>query len=65
MFEVIPNRPDARGRFGKFGGRFVPEVLMPAHLELEQAYAEARRDPTFAQDYARLLRDVRCRKMQP
>ena len=58
MFEVIPNRPDARGRFGKFGGRFVPEVLMPAHLELEQAYTEARQDPAFAQDYARLLRDV-------
>ncbi len=40
--------PDARGRFGDFGGRFVPESLMAALDELEHAYAEAREDPDFA-----------------
>jgi tryptophan synthase beta chain len=36
-----------RAYFGQFGGRFVPETLMPAHMELEQAYREARRDRAF------------------
>ena len=36
-----------RAYFGKFGGRFVPETLMPAHMELERAYNEARRDKAF------------------
>jgi tryptophan synthase beta chain len=39
--------PDARGRFGEFGGRYVPEVLMPAFEELTAAYEAARRDPEF------------------
>jgi len=39
--------PDKRGRFGKYGGRYVPETLMPALLELEQAYLAARRDRKF------------------
>ena len=39
--------PDKRGRFGAFGGRYVPETLMPALLELERAYAEARKDRKF------------------
>ena len=39
--------PDARGRFGGFGGRFVAETLMPLVLEVEQAYAAARADPAF------------------
>ncbi|HEY1881005.1 MAG TPA: tryptophan synthase subunit beta [Caulobacteraceae bacterium] len=39
--------PDARGRFGDYGGRFVPETLMPLVLALEQAYAEAKADPAF------------------
>ena len=58
MFEIFEGRPDAQGRFGEFGGRFVPEVLMPAHLQLEQAYMAARQDPAFAAEYARLLREV-------
>ncbi len=33
----MPLLPDKQGRFGKFGGRYVPETLMPALLELEQA----------------------------
>jgi len=39
--------PDAQGRFGEFGGRYVPETLMPLVLELDEAYAAARADPTF------------------
>jgi tryptophan synthase beta chain len=36
--------PDSQGHFGKFGGKFVPETLMPALQELEEAYREAKRD---------------------
>ena len=39
--------PDERGRFGRFGGRFVPETLMSALEELEAAYASASADPVF------------------
>ncbi|MDQ3927786.1 MAG: tryptophan synthase subunit beta [Chloroflexota bacterium] len=39
--------PDARGRFGEFGGKFAPEVLMPALEELERAYADCRADADF------------------
>jgi tryptophan synthase beta chain len=39
--------PDPRGYFGEFGGKFVPETLMPALAELETAYDAARRDPAF------------------
>jgi tryptophan synthase beta chain len=49
--------PDARGRFGGFGGRFVAETLMPIILEVEQAYEAARRDPAFMAEWRRLLRD--------
>ncbi|MER3421506.1 MAG: tryptophan synthase subunit beta [Chloroflexota bacterium] len=48
--------PDAAGRFGAYGGRFVPETLMAAHEELEAAYAEARRDARFQAEFDRLLR---------
>jgi tryptophan synthase beta chain len=48
--------PDARGRFGEFGGRFVPESLMAALDELEREYAAAREDPEFAATLARLER---------
>jgi len=43
----MPQFPDKHGRFGKYGGRYVPETLMPALLELEQAYLKARRDRRF------------------
>ena len=49
--------PDARGRYGDFGGRYVPETLMTAHEELERAYAEARADPAFEAELRALLRD--------
>ncbi|MFZ4814372.1 MAG: tryptophan synthase subunit beta [Phototrophicaceae bacterium] len=41
--------PNARGYFGQFGGRFVPETLVPALEELEVAYKEAMADPAFQQ----------------
>jgi len=50
-------RPDERGHFGPYGGRYVPETLMEPLRELEAAYAEARRDPAFREMLARLLRD--------
>ncbi|HUY14982.1 MAG TPA: tryptophan synthase subunit beta [Terriglobia bacterium] len=49
--------PDARGRFGLFGGRYVPETLMHPVEELEQAYEEARNDPEFELEFKRLLKD--------
>ena len=48
--------PDAEGRFGDYGGRFVPETLMPLVLRLEAAYAEARADPAFRADLAARLK---------
>ncbi len=50
-------RPDERGRFGAYGGRFAPETLMPALAELEAAFEEARADPAFASELAGLLAD--------
>ncbi|GGQ99257.1 tryptophan synthase subunit beta [Deinococcus ruber] len=49
--------PDARGRFGRFGGRYVPETLIPALDELEAAYASARQDPAFLNELDTLLRE--------
>ena len=46
-----------KGRFGEFGGQYVPETLMPAVAELETAYLEARADPAFERELAGLLRD--------
>lgn len=45
------------GRFGAFGGRYVPETLMAALEELEQAYADAQLDPKFQEELASLLKD--------
>jgi len=42
--------PDIKGHFGQFGGRYVAETLMPALLELEEAYRLAQADPTFQQE---------------
>ncbi|MCX5732415.1 MAG: pyridoxal-phosphate dependent enzyme, partial [Deltaproteobacteria bacterium] len=47
--------PDAGGHFGPYGGRFVPETLVPALDELELAWREARRDPAFGEELTRLL----------
>ncbi|MBU1494429.1 MAG: tryptophan synthase subunit beta [Actinobacteria bacterium] len=51
------DRPDQRGRFGEYGGRFAPETLMPALAELEGAFEEARRDPSFRARLDGLLAD--------
>jgi len=53
--------PDERGHFGEFGGRYVPETLMPALLELERAYARWSRDPRFTGELERLYRDYAAR----
>ncbi len=50
-------QPDHRGHFGPYGGRFVPETLMPALLELEKAYLSAKKDRKFQSELARQLRD--------
>ncbi|KKC46269.1 MULTISPECIES: tryptophan synthase subunit beta [Paenibacillus] len=47
--------PDASGRFGKFGGRYVPETLMNALLELEEAYKHYSQDPDFQAEVNELL----------
>jgi tryptophan synthase beta chain len=49
--------PDAFGRFGIFGGKYVPETLMPALSELETAYYQYRQDPDFQAELDHLLRD--------
>jgi tryptophan synthase beta chain len=49
--------PDARGRFGPYGGRFVPETLMFALEQLDAAYREAKADPAFNAEFHRLLTD--------
>ncbi|MBE9200915.1 MULTISPECIES: tryptophan synthase subunit beta [unclassified Nodularia (in: cyanobacteria)] len=50
-------RPDALGRFGKFGGKYVPETLMPALSELETAFHQYRNDIGFQAELQNLLRD--------
>ncbi|MGB8625276.1 MAG: pyridoxal-phosphate dependent enzyme, partial [Candidatus Cybelea sp.] len=50
-------KPDARGYFGEFGGRFVPEVLVAALDELNRATSEAFDDPSFWDEYHAVLRD--------
>ena len=49
--------PDGSGRFGDFGGRFVPETLIPACLELEKAFVEAWGDPEFRSRLDQLLNE--------
>lgn len=49
--------PDEKGHFGIYGGRFVPETLMQAVLELGKAYEEAKNDESFQQDLAYLLKE--------
>jgi tryptophan synthase beta chain len=46
--------PDSTGRFGEFGGRFVPETLVPACQELERAFDEAWVDPSFRNELSRI-----------
>ena len=61
MNQRLPNSfrsgPDERGHFGKFGGRFVAETLMPLILDLEKAYAAAKADPAFQAEMNGYLKD--------
>ena len=50
-------RPGTHGRFGRFGGQYVPETLMPALAELEQAAVLAWKDPAFTAELNRLLKN--------
>ncbi len=49
--------PDKRGHFGVFGGKFVPETLMPALAELEEAYEEAKNDKAFVDELNKYLKE--------
>ncbi|MDR2006185.1 MAG: tryptophan synthase subunit beta [Acidaminococcales bacterium] len=53
---MIKGLPDKRGKFGGFGGRFVPETVMPALLGLEKEYLKLRRDREFQTELRRWLR---------
>jgi tryptophan synthase beta chain len=53
----LPEVPDSRGRFGRYGGRYVPEVLIPALEELTDAWMELRDDPSFREELDRLRRE--------
>ncbi|NET40674.1 tryptophan synthase subunit beta [Okeania sp. SIO2B3] len=50
-------QPDTLGRFGQFGGKYVPETLMPALFELEAAYKKYSQEPAFQKELQQLLRD--------
>lgn len=52
---AVVNLPDQRGYFGPYGGRFVPETLMGALLELDLAYEDARNDPVFLETWREAL----------
>ncbi|HEV2489153.1 MAG TPA: tryptophan synthase subunit beta [Candidatus Acidoferrales bacterium] len=54
---IAESVPDARGRFGAYGGRYVPETLMAPLEELERAYAVARADESFRRELDDLLRN--------
>ncbi len=53
----MPSLPDRHGHFGQYGGRYVAETLMPALLELEAAYKEAKRDAKFRDELKRYSRE--------
>ena len=58
---LLTREPAATGFFGPYGGQFVPEVLRPALLELEAAYADARCDPGFQAELEEALATFTCR----
>ena len=53
----VMGEPDATGRFGRFGGQYVAETLMPALIELDAAFRDAWADPAFRAELDGLLRD--------
>ena len=54
---ALGGMPDERGRFGEFGGRYVPELLIPAHEQLARAWHESAEDVRFKGELQDLLRD--------
>jgi tryptophan synthase beta chain len=54
---LLSQQPDLRGRFGQFGGKYVPETLMSALSELEEAFQKYRQDPDFQSELQELLRN--------
>ena len=56
MTPITRRDPDARGYFGEFGGRYIPETLVEPVEQLERAYFEARDDPAFQAELDRLLK---------
>jgi tryptophan synthase beta chain len=57
MTDLFATLEHSDGRFGPYGGRYVPEALVAALDQLTAVYAEARADPAFRDEFARLLRD--------
>jgi tryptophan synthase beta chain len=57
VLNTFTGGPDETGHFGKFGGRYVAETLMPAILEVERAYAAAKADPAFQSELDYYLAD--------
>lgn len=55
--KTYKNYPNEAGHFGPYGGRYVPETLMPVLIEMEEAYLAAKDDPSFAAELDALLRD--------
>ena len=55
--DSLMSEPDTSGRFGEFGGRFVPETLVPACQELEEGFREAWADPQWREELNVALRD--------
>ena len=51
------NQPNTRGYFGPYGGKFVPEILIPVITELEEEYNKAKNDPEFLKQYHSLLEE--------
>ncbi|RLS32896.1 MAG: tryptophan synthase subunit beta [Planctomycetota bacterium] len=54
-YSTISQVPDTFGRFGQYGGRYVPETLSAALDQLDQAYVESKQDPSFTQELDQLL----------
>lgn len=57
MDSGLKERPDSSGHFGPYGGRYVAETLMPALIELEEAYRSIGKTPEFQRDFNTLLTD--------
>ncbi|GAB1443246.1 tryptophan synthase subunit beta [Ignavibacteriales bacterium] len=62
MFNTIEyDQPDKKGKFGIYGGRYVPEILVPALKELEELYQGIKNDPKFRTDFQTLQQKYNCR----